>query len=73
MFPYGWREVKSGEEFQELFTSPNALFIGVCEGWVKSEEYLAKNSAATYRHSPKKSECAQFIILTYDTPSFLFD
>ena len=55
MFPYGWREVKSGEEFQELFTSQNALFIGVCEGWVKSEEYLAKNSAATYRHSPKKS------------------
>ena len=30
----GW--VKSGEEFRELFTSPNALFIGICEGWVKS-------------------------------------
>ena len=43
--------VKRGEELRELFTSPNALFIGVCEGWVKSEEYLAKISAATYRHS----------------------
>ena len=32
--------VKSGEELQDLFTSPNALFIGVCEGWVKSEEYF---------------------------------
>ena len=40
--------MKSGEELRELFTSPNALFIGVCEGWVKSEEYLAKISAATY-------------------------
>ena len=43
-----WRVVKSGEELRELFTSPNALFIGVCEGKVKSEEYLAKFSAATY-------------------------
>mgnify|MGYP004570956745 FL=1 len=40
--------MKSGEELRELFTSPNALFIGVCEGKVKSEEYLAKFSAATY-------------------------
>ena len=32
--------VKSGEELRDLFTSPNALFIGVCEGWVKSEEYF---------------------------------
>ena len=40
--------MKSGEELRELFTSPNALFIGVCEGWVKSEEYLAKFSATTY-------------------------
>ena len=40
--------MKSGEELRELFTSPNALFIGVCEGKVKSEEYLAKSSAATY-------------------------
>ena len=32
--------MKSGEELRELFTSPNALFIGVCEGWVKSEEYF---------------------------------
>ena len=47
MFPYGWREVKSGEELRELFTPPNALFIGVCGGWVKSEEYLAKFSATT--------------------------
>ena len=31
--------MKSGEELRELFTSPNALFIGVCEGKVKSEEY----------------------------------
>ena len=40
--------MKSGEELRELFTSPNALFIGVCGGKVKSEEYLAKFSAATY-------------------------
>ena len=40
--------MKSGEELRELFTSPNALFIGVCEGRVKSEEYLAKFSAATF-------------------------
>ena len=40
--------MKSGEELRELFTSPNALFIGVYEGRVKSEEYLAKFSAATY-------------------------
>ena len=39
-------------KYSSLFTSPNALFIGVCEGWVKSEEYLAKFSAATYRHYP---------------------
>ena len=32
--------VKSGEEFRELFTQGNALFIGVCEGRVKSEEYF---------------------------------
>ena len=32
--------VKSGEEFRELFTLGNALFIGVCEGWVMSEEYF---------------------------------
>ena len=32
--------VKSGEEFRELFTLGNALFIGVCEGRVKSEEYF---------------------------------
>ena len=32
--------VKSGEELSLLFTSPNALIIGVCEGWVKSEEYF---------------------------------
>ena len=32
--------VKSGEELSLLFTSSNALFIGVCEGWVKSEEYF---------------------------------
>ena len=46
--PYGCREVKSGEELRELFTSPNALFIGVCEGTVKSEESLAQFSAAPY-------------------------
>ena len=40
--------MKSGEELRELFTPPNALFIGVCGGKVKSEEYLAKFSAATY-------------------------
>ena len=39
MFTYGWREVKSGEELRDLFTSPNALFIGDSEEWVKSEEY----------------------------------
>ena len=32
--------VKSGEELSLLFTSPNTLFIGACEGWVKSEEYF---------------------------------
>ena len=32
--------MKSGEEWSLLFTSPNALFIGDCEGWVKSEEYF---------------------------------
>ena len=32
--------VKSGEELSLLFTSPNALFIRGCEGWVKSEEYF---------------------------------
>lgn len=32
--------VKSGEELSLLFTSSNALFIEVCEGWVKSEEYF---------------------------------
>ena len=32
--------VKSGEEFPKLFTLGNALFIGVCEGRVKSEEYF---------------------------------
>ena len=32
--------MKSGEELRDLFTSPNALFIGICEGWVKSEEYF---------------------------------
>ena len=31
--------VKSGEELRDLFTSPNALFIGDSEEWVKSEEY----------------------------------
>ena len=34
-----WRVVKSGEELRELFTTLNALFIVVCDGWVKSEEY----------------------------------
>ena len=32
--------VKSGEELSLLFTLGNALFIGVYEGWVKSEEYF---------------------------------
>ena len=32
--------VKSGEELSLLFTSSYALFIEVCEGWVKSEEYF---------------------------------
>ena len=32
--------VKSGEELSLLFILTNALFIGVCEGWVKSEEYF---------------------------------
>ena len=32
--------VKSGEELSLLFTLGNALFIGVCEGRVKSEEYF---------------------------------
>ena len=32
--------MKSGEELSLLFTLGNALFIGVCGGWVKSEEYF---------------------------------
>ena len=32
--------MKSGEELSLLFTSPNALLIGRCEGWVKSDEYF---------------------------------
>ena len=32
--------MKSGEEFRELFTLGNALFIGVYEEKVKSEEYF---------------------------------
>ena len=40
--------VKSGEELRELFTSPNALFIGVCEGWVKSEEYYPSAKFAAF-------------------------
>ena len=40
--------VKSGEELQDLFTSPNALFIGVCEGWVKSEDYFNKFFTCTF-------------------------
>ena len=39
------RVVKSGEEWvkseQKLFTTPNALFIGIYKGKVKSEEFLA--------------------------------
>ena len=27
-------------KYSSLFTLPNALFVGVCEGWVKSEEYF---------------------------------
>ena len=40
--------MKSGEELQDLFTSPNALFIGVCEGWVKSEDYFNKFFTCTF-------------------------
>ena len=40
--------MKSGEELRELFTSPNALFIGVCEGWVKSEEYYPSAKFAAF-------------------------
>ena len=32
--------VKSGEELSLLFALGNALFIWVCGGWVKSEEYF---------------------------------
>ena len=41
--------VKSGEELQNLFTSPNALFIGVCEGGVKSEEYFNRFFICTFK------------------------
>ena len=38
--------MKSGEEWvkseQKLFTTPNALFIGIYKGKVKSEEFLAQ-------------------------------
>ena len=42
--------VKSVEELQDLFTSPNALFIGVCKGWVKSEEYFNKFFTCTFKN-----------------------
>ena len=35
-----WRVVKSGEECRELFTSGNALFVGVPGRLVKSEEFF---------------------------------
>ena len=46
----GKEGVKSGEELQDLFTSPNALFIGVCKGWVKSEEYFNKFFTCTFKN-----------------------
>ena len=50
IFPDGWRVVKSGEELSLLFTLPNALFIGVGEGWVKS--IWQKNLPLHTRHYP---------------------
>ena len=46
----GKEGVKRGEELQDLFTSPNALFIGVCEGWVKSEDYFNKFFTCTFKN-----------------------
>ena len=45
--------VKSGEEWvkseQKLFTTPNALFIGIYKGKVKSEEFLALRCNKKYK------------------------
>ena len=45
--------VKSGEEWvkseQKLFTTPNALFIGIYKGKVKSEEFLALRRNKKYK------------------------
>ena len=66
--------MKSGEELQNLFTSPNALFIGVCEGWVKSEDYFNKFFTCTFsttidfpqrRHLIKKSQVLDYQHLSY--------
>ena len=35
-------------KYSSLFTLPNALFIGVCEGWVKSEEYYPSAKFAAF-------------------------
>ena len=45
--------VKSGEEWvkseQKLFTTPNALFIGIYKGKVKSEEFLTLRRNKKYK------------------------
>ena len=45
--------MKSGEEWvkseQKLFTTPNALFIGIYKGKVKSEEFLALRRNKKYK------------------------
>jgi len=50
--------VKSGEEWvkseQKLFTTPNALFIGIYKGKVKSEEFLALRRNKKYHYCPIK-------------------
>ena len=43
---YRWRVVKSE---QKLFTTPNALFIGIYKGKVKSEEFLALRRNKKYK------------------------
>ena len=49
----GKEGVKSGEEWvkseQRLFTTPNALFIGIYKGKVKSEEFLALRCNKKYK------------------------
>ena len=77
--------MKSGEEWvkseQKLFTTPNALFIGIYKGKVKSEEFLALRRNKKYKeyrqapnHIPVKSgeEWVKSEQKLFTTPNALF-